>query len=60
MRIVKKETVYLSLAEADTFSEAIRILEGVLRECESPIIKNDAAVLLDALGNFFQNDCDFE
>lgn len=58
MRIVKKETVYLSLNEMDAFSEVIRIMEGVERTATSPNLKTGCEVTLNIIKDFLENDCE--
>ena len=51
MRIEKKEVIFLSQKEADTWSDFDKILEGLERECECPntiiLINNIQSYLSD-------------
>ena len=40
MRIEKRETIYLSQEEADTWTKFTQILEGLERESKNPDIKD--------------------
>lgn len=58
--VVKKETIYFSTDEMSAFEDVILILEDAFHKCESPIVKEDVATLLDAIGNFIYNDCELD
>lgn len=60
MRIVKKETVYLSANESDVFMDAFRMFESIIKESESPSIKFSAECIMRDLHNFVNEYCDFE
>ena len=60
MRIVKKETVYLSANESNLFMDAFRMFEGIIKESESPSIKFSAECIMRDLQNFANEYCDFE
>lgn len=60
MRIVKKETVYLSANESEVFMDAFRMFEGIIKESESPSIKFSAECIMRDLQNFANEYCDFE
>lgn len=42
MNIVKTESIYLSVSEANIFEEMILILEGLVKDCNDPIHRKTA------------------
>lgn len=59
MRIVKKETVYLSANESEVFMDAFRMFEGIIKESESPSIKFSAECVMRDLQHFVNEYCEF-
>lgn len=42
MQVVRKESIYISNSESDTFLKMTYLLEGIAKECNNPIYKQKA------------------
>ena len=60
MRIEKKERIFLSQAEADTWTEFNQILEGIERESENPYILDIIGEIISHMSDLWEEVEDIE
>ena len=54
MRIEKKEVIYLSQKEADTWTKFTQILEGIKKESENPYILNTTSKIIGHMSDLWE------
>lgn len=60
MRIEKREAIFLSQNEADTWTKFSQILEGIERESESPYILDIISEIIGHMSNLWEEIEDIE
>ena len=60
MRIEKKEVIFLSQNEADTWTKFSQILEGIERESESPYILDIISEIVGHMSDLWEEVGDIE
>ena len=60
MRIEKREMIYLSQKEADTWTKFTQILEGIERESENPYILDIISEIIGHMADLWEEVEDIE